>query len=98
MNNLIKKKFYTPLMPKLHLVINDIANQNKKLYYYISTQKFKRDALLDFIAKKARMQHKQFDLDYSTIYSYVMQYLEERKLLRNAKHQNKHRRSNNLMD
>ena len=40
MNNLIKKKFYTPLMPKLHLVINDIANQNKKLYYYISTQKF----------------------------------------------------------
>ena len=38
MNNLIKKKFYTPLMPKLHLVINDIANQNKKLYYYISTQ------------------------------------------------------------
>ena len=98
MNNLIKKKFYTPLMPKLHLVINDIANQNKKLYYCISTQKFKRDALLDFIAKKAKMQHKQFDLDYSTIYSYVMQYLEERKLLRNAKHQNKHRRSNNIMD
>ena len=85
-------------MPKLHLVINDIAYQNKKLYYYISTQKFKRDALLDFIAKKAKMQHNQFDIDYSTIYSYVMQYLEERKLLRNAKHQNKHRRSNNIMD
>lgn len=98
MNNLIKKKFYTPLMPKLHLVINDIANQNKKLYYYISIQKFKQETLLDYIAKKAKIQHKQFDLDYSTIYSYVMQFLEERHLLKNAKNNRKQNRSNNIMD
>lgn len=98
MDNLIKKKFYTPLMPKLHLVINDLAKQNKNLYYYITSQKFKKDALLDYIAKKAIIQHKKFDLDYSTIYSYVMQYLDERKLLKDAKHTQKHSRSNYIMD
>ena len=98
MDNLIKKKFYTPLIPKLHLVINDLAKQNKKLFYYITTQRFKKDALLDFIAKKARLQHKQFDLDYSTIYSYVMQYLDERKLLKDVKHTQKYSGPNNAMD
>ena len=72
MKNFIKKKFYTPLMPKLHLVISDIAKTNKKLFYYIRIQQFKRDTLLEFIAKKVKQQHKQFDLDYSTIYSYVI--------------------------
>ena len=98
MDNLIKKRFYTPLIPKLHLVINDLAKQNKKLFYYITTQRFKKDALLDYIAKKAKIQHKQFDLDYSTIYSYVMQFLEERHLLKNAKNNRKQNRSNNIMD
>lgn len=98
MKNFIKKKFYTPLMPKLHLVISDIAKTNKKLFYYIRIQQFKRDTLLEFIAKKAKQQHKQFDLDYSTIYSYVMQFLDERNLLKNDKQNREFHRPNNLMD
>ena len=98
MKNFIKKKFYTPLMPKLHLVISDIAKTNKKLFYYIRIQQFKRDTLLEFIAKKAKQQHKQFDLDYSTIYSYVMQFLDERNLLKNDKHKREFYRPDNSMD